>query len=107
MPAEMVKVVAEMPWSAQGETTVKPTPMPNAIRTSVMAMLAVAPDKIAPQLDAECTSPIVRFSLLVAMAPSLLAQRKNSRCSPLSTRHRGLGSRFATRHGTKLCAADY
>jgi hypothetical protein len=41
------------------------------------------------------------------MAPSLLAQRKNSRCSPFSTRHRGLGSGFRTEHGTKIRAADY
>ena len=41
------------------------------------------------------------------MAPSLLAQRKNSRCSPLSTRHKELGSGFGALNGTKFRAANY
>jgi hypothetical protein len=42
-----------MPFSAQGETTEKPTPTPNATITKVTATDAAAPAKTAPQLTAE------------------------------------------------------
>jgi len=60
-----VNVVADIPCSAQGETTEKPTPMPKATITKVTAADAALPARIAPQLTAEWESS--KFVVIVAM----------------------------------------
>src|SRR5665647_984371 len=109
MAAAMVKVVAEMPWPAHGDTTENPTPIPNAIRTNVMAMLAVAPARMAFQLTAESASSLIRFPVCVIIVPSLLtggiihAWQRHNRCKEQWFRPKILGDRRAARRAGNFC----
>ena len=63
-----------MPESAQGETTEKPTPMPEANRINVIANEVVLPAKMAFQLTAEEVSTnersVVSVTLVLASEPA-------------------------------------
>jgi hypothetical protein len=59
IPAPVPKVDAETPLSLQGEMVDRPSPAPNAMRTSARAAAATAPAAIAGHDTAACASTIV------------------------------------------------
>src|SRR5674476_1306703 len=64
-PAPRLKVAADTPEAAHGDTTEKPTPAPKASKTSVSAAVVTLPAITAPQLTAECLPSSIKPGFVV------------------------------------------
>jgi hypothetical protein len=75
MPVPILKVVAETPEVSQGETTLNPSPVPNARTTKVTARDATEPTNIAPQ-EAPETDGSSMFNDVIGISVILISRHE-------------------------------